>query len=229
MIPSGRMVQFFRTSLLVTMALLSFPVLSGGQAHAQVAISEGECGFSPFISRASAYRQLVSQNDPSIGDFDAPVTVVEYFDPNCSHCKALHPIMKRVIERYRDHARFFMIPFVLWPHSLPQIEALYIAAARGKYHEMLDAQFSAQKPGGLSVQEISDIADETGLDPEWMKTRLAEGRHQTEIINRRNQIRGLGVTGTPTIMINGRFITDSSSKTAACIGQLIERALETGE
>jgi protein-disulfide isomerase len=231
----GRGVSFraLRVTVL-SIAILAFLSFLPDASLAQVAdapanaqAAPAECGFTPYISRTGHYAELVSESDPVVGDFDAPVTVIEYFDPNCGHCRTMHPIMKKVIETYQDRVRFFMIPYVLWPYSLGQIEALYVSAAKGKYYEMLDAQFNVQQPGGLSIDELSDLAESIGIDPDWLKSRVAEGRHQQEIIARRGQIRELGVTGTPTIMINGRYITDSASKTAECIGHLIEEALNT--
>ncbi len=190
---------------------------------------KAECGFSPFISATYNYADLVTTADPFVGEFDASVTVIEYFDPNCGHCKTLHPIMKDVIEKYQDRVRFFMIPFVLWPYSLAQIEALYVAAAKGKYYDMLDAQLNIQRAGGLSMNDLRILAEELEIDPDWLQARVEEGRHQENIINLRQRIIEQGVSSTPTIMINGRYITEPASKTVDCIGKLIEGALVAGK
>jgi len=182
------------------------------------------CSYSPYVSRVQDYANLVTSADPFVGNPNAPVTVLEYIDPNCSHCKHFHPVMKELMERYGDRATFYVVPFVIFPSSLPQIEALYVAAAKGKYYEMLDAQFDAQTPGGLDVDELTALAVQIDIDPDWLEDRIAQGRHQQEIANRRREIMGLGIPGTPALMINGRFITDLSTATADCIGSLIEAA-----
>lgn len=219
-------------ALFVSVICLHSPALSAGQSTDQNRTEidfKAECSYSPYISRSRNFADLVTSADPVVGDIDAPVTVIEYFDPNCGHCKAMHPVMKDIIEKYQDRARFYMVPFVLWEYSLGQIEALYVAAAKGKYYEMLQAQFDNQKAGGLSMNDLRDLAESIDIDPDWLEARVAEGRYQDSILNRRRQIIQKGVTGTPTIMINGRYITESAAKTASCIGQLIEETLVSGD
>jgi protein-disulfide isomerase len=179
-----------------------------------------ECAFSEEIPVVKDYMRLLAISDPFQGNYDADVTVIEYFDPNCPHCKTLHPIMKEVIAANGKRARFYMIPFVLWQYSLPQAEALFVAGQDGKYFEMLEAQYAQQKPGGLSFDELIAIAAGIGLDPVVFKGRLEKGLNQKMILERRQEISSLGVRGTPAVMINGKFV-DSGSKSLNCINQLI--------
>jgi len=191
----------------------------GSQAVQDMA-SIDECGYNEDIPEVEDYMRLITFGDPYMGNFDAGVTVVEYFDPNCPHCKTFHPIMKQVIADNEQHARFFMIPFVLWQYSLAQAEALFVAGQDGKYFEMLDAQYDNQKAGGMSLDELVLLAEDIGLDPEVFRGRLERGLNQRMIIARRQEISDLGIGGTPTVMINGRFIS-SDSKSRECMNQLI--------
>src|SRR5690606_32768031 len=93
-------------------------------------------------SRVENYEDFVSFGDPSAGDPNSDVIVIEFFDPNCPHCKTLHPLMKAAVDSLGSQARFVFRPFVLRPSSLMQIEALHIAAQQGKFFEMLDAQYA---------------------------------------------------------------------------------------
>jgi len=179
-----------------------------------------ECSFTEEIPAVEDYMRLVTFSDPYQGNFEADVTVIEYFDPNCPHCKTLHPIMKEVIAANGQHARFFMIPFVLWQYSLPQAEALFVAGQDGKYFDMLDAQYAAQKPGGMTIDELVSLASDIGLDPVVFRTRLEKGLNQRMILARRQEISELGIRGTPSVMINGKFV-DSGSKSLQCINELI--------
>ena len=129
--------------------------------------------------------------------------------------------MKEVIAANSKNARFFMIPFVLWQYSLPQAEALFVAGQDGKYFEMLDSQYQIQQPGGLSLDQLVALSQDIGLDPVKFRTRLEKGLNQRMIMARREEIRYLGVQGTPALMINGKFV-DSGSKSLTCINQLIK-------
>lgn len=178
------------------------------------------CQFSETIAPVDDYERLITFADPYLGNFEAGVTVIEYFDPNCIHCKSLHPVMKEVIEANSKRARFFFVPFVLWQHSLLQIEALFVAGQDGKYFEMLDRQFELQKPEGMNVEELVAIASEIGLDPVVFRTRLEKGLNLRSIVNRRTEISDIGITGTPAVMINGKVV-DSQSRSLSCLNELI--------
>lgn len=187
-----------------------------------------ECSFTDEIPAVEDYMSLVSFGDPYKGNFDAEVTVIEFFDVNCPHCRTFHPIMEQVVEDSGAHARFFMIPFVLWQYSLLQTEALFVAAQDGLYFEMLQAQYDNQKQGGMNMDELTVLAGDIGLDQQVFRQRLERGLNQRMILERRQQISETGVRGTPSVMINGRFIS-SDSKSRVCLNQLIaETAADKG-
>jgi len=198
-------------------------------AAARARTTQVQCGYTTDISPVEDFGRLVTISDPYLGNLHADVTLIEYFDPNCSHCKTLHPILQKVMLKYADRVRFFMIPYVLWPHSMAQIEALYIAAQEGKYFDMLDAQFNIQKPGGLSLYELRQIASELGMDPDRLQARLERGLYRKDILGKREKIIELGVTGTPTLVINGLFITEPQAKTFDCLSQLLEEELKASD
>ncbi|NBW94587.1 MAG: hypothetical protein EBR20_09585 [Bacteroidetes bacterium] len=178
------------------------------------------CSFASDAPVMDDYLSLVSGLDPWLGRSEADVKVFEFFDPNCPHCATFHPIMKQVVEEMGQHAQFYMIPFPLWRYSLAQTEALYVAAEQGKYFEMIDAQYQAQKPGGMSLDELVSIASQIGLDPDLFLERLERGQYQQMIIERRSRIADAGVRGTPSVMINGRLVA-SESKSRTCMNELI--------
>jgi len=186
-------------------------------------LQTGECAYDlekPFVEN---YRDLVNFNDPSLGNPEAPVVVIEFFDPNCPHCKTTHPIMKQVIEANSEKAWFVIRPFVLWQQSLAQTEALMAAAHEGKYFEMLEAQFSLQKREGLSLEELKSIASQIGMDADLMASRIQQGLFRGIVLRQRESGIEAGVTSVPAVMINGRFV-NRQSRTADCLTELIGEA-----
>ncbi|NNE45637.1 MAG: vitamin K epoxide reductase family protein [Rhodothermales bacterium] len=183
----------------------------------------GECHYDPEKPLVENYRDLVTFSDPSKGNPDASVTVIEFFDPNCPHCATLHPIMEQVVAEYGERAWFVWRPFVLWEYSVSQVEAMYFAAQDNKFFEMMEEQFRRQRQGGIGIDELGEIATQIGLDGELMKTRLSRGLYRNIIMRQRQSGVDAGITSVPAVMINGRFV-QSSSKTAECLGQLIDAA-----
>ncbi len=182
--------------------------------------SPAECRYKPDAPVVTDYERFISIADPYQGAADAPVTVIEFFDPNCPHCKAMHPIMKEVIARNAETAKFYLIPYMVFPYSMLQIEALYVAAQDGKYFEMIDAQFARQRQGGLDMRALREIASELGLDPDRLQASVEKGMHLDQIRSIREDLRALGIRGVPTVMINGRVV-DGESRTVRCITKLI--------
>jgi protein-disulfide isomerase len=181
------------------------------------------CQYDASKARVENYRDFVSFSDPSIGDPNADVIVIEFFDPNCPHCKTLHPLMKVAADSLGSQARFVFRPFVLNQASLMQIEALHIAAQQGKFFEMLEAQYARQGSRSLSMDDKREISQAIGLDYSVLETRLSNQMYRSIALRQRQQAYEAGVTVVPTIMINGRII-DSSARSIACMAEMIADA-----
>jgi len=217
----------FLSGLIVVAVMMSSPGPVDDSLVEEIAPVVDECSYVEDLAPVEDFMSLVSISDPYLGNLDADVTVLEFFDPNCRHCATFHPVMKQVIEDSGQHARFYMIPFPLWRFSLVQTEALYVAAQEGKFFEMLDAQYINQKQGGMSMDEVTVLATDIGLDADLFRERLERGLNQQMIIERRAQIAETGIGGTPAVMINGRIVANDS-KSRICLNQLIAEAV-TGD
>lgn len=202
-------------------AALAGTAAAGTEQLAQAA--PGECRFDSSKPRLDDYMEMVSFSDPSKGNPNAPVTVIEFFDPNCPHCKTMVPVLDQVIADYSDKARFVYRPFVLGPASMRQVEALYAAAQEGTFFEMLNGQFQRQTNRSLTMEELQSIALESGMDWDLLKHRLDNQMFRNIAVRHRNAAADAGVNVVPTIMINGRII-ESASKTVDCIKELIDRS-----
>ena len=58
-----------------------------------------------------------------------------------------------------------------------------------------------------------------------MEQRIRAGAYDDLIQRGNKQVSDVGVSGVPTVLINGRFV-DRSSRTEACLNQFIEEALQ---
>ena len=190
-----------------------------------------DCTFDPTKPAVSNPQRLVNFMDPIAGNRDARVTVVEFFDPNCPACKQFHPVMEYMVENYGDQARFVFKPMPLWSYSVPQIEALYVAQQQDKFSEMLEAQFARLGPehggGGLSTAQLQEIAREIGMDPEALTSELEQGTQRARALQNRQLAAEIGVNATPTVLVNGRFVKNTS-RSAECLAAFIEEAAGDG-
>ncbi|MCY3628873.1 MAG: vitamin K epoxide reductase family protein [Rhodothermaceae bacterium] len=171
--------------------------------------------------------QLIMDYDPVFGPEDAPVIVMEFLDPNCNHCKAVHPNIKALAEAYPDSVRviFKPVPIVGGPtHSLDEIAALYYANDHGVFEEMLDLVFEHQSPAtGLSVDRLAEFADDLGLNEANFRRALSRREFASRTVQTRRFFEGMGFTGVPVVIINGRRVS-SSSRSEYCLKRFIELA-----
>jgi len=166
---------------------------------------------------------LIGFQDVTNGPSDAPVTIIEYFDPNCPHCKDFHDTLKTLMSEFEGQVRFVFKPFPLRAPSLPEIQALYIANQEGKFSEMLDAQYARQNRRGISNSDLRDIASEIGMNPDALMSRIEQKKYRKKIVAQRKKAIKIGVESTPTVLVNGHFI---KSRRPECMRMFIKRALE---
>jgi len=164
---------------------------------------------------------LVGFQDVTVGPSDADVTVIEYFDPNCPHCKTFHGTMKTLVAEYKDSVRFVYKPFPLGRASLPEIQALYAAHQEGKFTEMLEAQYQRQSRSGITKQDLRAIAAEIGMTPDVLMSRVNENEHRERVLRERKRALKIGVDSTPTVLVNGYFV---KSRSLDCMKTFVERA-----
>ena len=179
------------------------------------------CRFDDSVPTLANFDQIVA-GTPSVGDPAAPVRLVEFFDPNCPHCKTLHEAMPQLLAAAGDRAMLHYKPFPLWPYSYQQIEALYLAEDEGKFAQMMDHQMRRQQRGGLSVGELTEIAAEIGMDADQFRRDLNGGKYRSRVNRERSQVSRAGVSSVPKVAIEGRFVA-SRSLMPSCMEYLVEQ------
>lgn len=153
----------------------------------------------------SAYKEhwnelTSSEVAPSVGPKDAKVTVVEFFDFACGHCKALAPVMSRLIKDNPD-VRFIFNPLYFISAASPYAAKVSMAAAKkGKFAEVFDGIMTLPE---LNEDAINQILVDEGLNVDEIKTMIEEKsiRRGLQDIDSISQV--LGVNGVPMIIING--------------------------
>ncbi|MBT8479826.1 MAG: thioredoxin domain-containing protein [Gemmatimonadetes bacterium] len=145
---------------------------------------------------------------PSKGPPDAPITLVEFSDFECPFCVRVLPTLEQVEEAYGDQVRIVYRQFPLngiHPNAQLAAEASLCADAQGKFWEMHDAIFEVR--GKASADELKTIAAELGLDTGVFDGCLDSREFQSRVAEDLEAGRQAGVTGTPALFINGRFLS----------------------
>ncbi len=178
---------------------------------------------------------LVRPDSPTLGAADAPVTLVEFLDPECESCAAFAPAVKRIMAQYDGKIRLVVRYMPLHPNSLRAATLLEAAGEQGKYWEAMDYLFQKQpewgtKHGPPTAAPPPDInvlfdkyAKDLGLDVEKVNSAVKENRFQAKLQRDLTDGRNLGVRQTPTFFVNGRRLVRFSE---ADLRALIEDELK---
>lgn len=147
-----------------------------------------------------------SQHQMIIGDPEAPVTVVEFFDYNCGFCKRALADMNRIVEENPD-VKFVMKEFpVLGEASL---DAHKISLALIRIRPELYTDFHTQLltlEGRKDGNSALELAVSLGADAK----ALEEESNNPEIMNAISEVYeladGLNITGTPSYIVGDEVI-----------------------
>ena len=88
---------------------------------------------------------LIRSYSPILGPEEAPVTIVEFFDPACEACRAFHPIVKDILAEYDGAVRVVLryTPFH-GEGSEQAIRVLEAARMQGIFEPVLEALLEYQ-------------------------------------------------------------------------------------
>ena len=156
--------------------------------------------------------KISADNDPIIGNPDAPITIIEFTDFQCPFCARFHTqTLPLILEEYIEQGKVKLVvrdfPIQsIHPNALPAAVASECANEQGKAKEMHDMLFYNQNEwskqetvGALSL--FSQYATEIQLEQETFDSCLTSGKHIDEIRKDLRDGQSYGVTGTPGFFI----------------------------
>ena len=151
---------------------------------------------------------------PFVGPKDAKVTVVEFFDFNCGHCKSLAPIMAQLMKNNPDVKFVFQPLYFMSEHSPYAAKVSLAAFKKGKFLEVFEGIMTLPE---MNEETINQILVDEGLDVKEIKKMIEEKeiRRGVQDIDSLSQV--MGINGVPMLIINkapfyGRSYTDLQNK-----------------
>lgn len=151
-----------------------------------------------------------------VGPADAKVTVAEFFDYRCPHCKASQAAIKHLLEKGQSVRVAFIERPILTPDSVIAAHAAVASRRQGeKFYVPFHFALMATA-GELPKARILEIAKTVGLDV----ARLEKDMNDPAILDQVKQANALAdrlhFDGTPTFVVNNRII----------IGELTDEQLQ---
>ncbi|OPK06016.1 thioredoxin domain-containing protein [Pseudomonas sp. VI4.1] len=173
-----------------------------------------------FYDRASTVPQATAPvpensalerfNSPSFGPANAPVTIVEFFDPSCESCRAFYPIVKKMMSQHPTDVRLVLRYVKLHKGSEEAIRLLEAARKQGVFAPVLEAVLEAQPQWHDDAQASAawDAAAQAGLDVAKAREEMVSPEITATIERDAADAKTVGVRGTPTFFVNGKPLTN---------------------
>ena len=168
---------------------------------------------------------IATDDQPSKGNPKALVTIVEFTDFECPSCARQHPVLDRIMSEFGDRVQLVVRDFPLSQHANARkaAEAAEAAREQGKYWEYVSVLFRNQS--ALGIDKLRQYATELGLDRTRFDASLDSGKFTEKIQRDLVDGRKLGISGTPTLYINGKRVSDNSYES---VKSAVEAALKGG-
>jgi protein-disulfide isomerase len=162
---------------------------------------------APAVSTSQS-STLVRAHSPVIGNKDAPVTIVEFFDPACETCRAMYPIVKNIMADHGDRLRLVIRYAPFHKGSDDAVRILEMARKQGIYVKVLEAMLEAQPEWAdhhrPDISKAWTAAASAGLDVTAARSGMMAADVTAVLEQDMADIRALGVRQTPTFFVNGK-------------------------
>jgi protein-disulfide isomerase len=193
-------------------------------------------GEHPFADAAQTLN--AGLNGPSRGPATAPVTVVEFSDLQCPHCKAAHPILDKLLAE-DTNVRLVYQNFPLPGHDWADMAAGYADCIGRKsgpnsndnFWKFVSAVFDAQSgiTAANAAEKLTALADQSGEKGTEIAACAASPDTTARVQHSIALGKSVGVNATPTVFINGRTISSLASVPFDTLKQLVDFAATDGK
>jgi protein-disulfide isomerase len=160
-------------------------------------------------SAASVDRTALERaHSPSKGRADAPVVIVEFFDPACGTCRDFYPKVKQLMADNPNRIRLVMRYTPFHKGSDKVVAVLEAARRQGKFWQALEALFAGQDDWASNHTAKVDLTwkylNGIGLNMEQLAFDMTAPDLQQAVAQDLNDANALGVSQTPEYFVNGR-------------------------
>lgn len=163
------------------------------------------------VNAGNGYQEINPPLNTSTGA--DKVEVIEYFWFGCPHCFAFEPTINGWVDKKPDHAEFLREAPPLNPGWIDHSKAFYAAEIMGVTEDIFEPLFNAIHVDKRRLRKADDIAafvGELGVDSDKFLKTMNSFAVKTRINQAMNKAAASGITGVPSIVINGKYLTSNS-------------------
>jgi protein-disulfide isomerase len=171
----------------------------------------------------------------NMGDPNAPILMEVYSDFQCSACNIFaQQVEPAVVEQYVETSQVYIV-YRHYPildrgtnESRQSANASMCAAEQDRfwdYHDMLFANVRGVNAGSFTDRRLNAFAEALGMDTAAFSACLRENRYQNVITEDVTMAQQLGLTGTPSVFVNGTQIAPGFVPTFEALEEAFEAEL----
>lgn len=180
--------------------------------------------------RDSDYREI-PQQPIATGD---RIEVIDFFFYGCQYCNELNP----KLERWRQRGKpadvvFRRMPVVRHDSWIPLAKTYYTLEAMGEVDRLHNAVYHGYHIEDLYMSQekvISEWAGKNGLDRDKFMAIYRSDETRQKVDKARKATVDYDIQGTPSLVVDGKYLTDgSSSKTIDILDRMVRLARQQRE
>ena len=153
-------------------------------------------------------QKLVRNGSPIVGNPNAPITILEWGDFQCTFCYRFHEsslsiIHKEYIETGKVNLVFKDFP-LNGPDSILAAEASYCAKDQGRYwayHDELYTNWAGERTGWINYDSLNKFAESVELELEQFRSCLTDHKYRQKVLELEKFGREIGIDATPSFLI----------------------------
>jgi protein-disulfide isomerase len=143
--------------------------------------------------------ELVSTTSPMLGNPQGSVILVQFLDYQCGHCKAMQPILDKLISENPQLKVVSKNLAILGPNSEVAAKASIAANMQGKFQALHALLEQSKEP--LTQEKILALAKEAGLDVPKLEQDMKSETVSKEMASSHQLAQKIGLGGTPAFIV----------------------------
>ena len=159
-------------------------------------------------SKLRTSSKLIENGSPILGDSNAPITILEWGDYQCTFCHKFHQnTLNAIIEDYIKTGKVKMIfkDFPLnGPDSILAAEAAYCADDQKKYwqyHDELYKNWGGERTGWVTRESLDRFATTVNLNLDEFNECLDSHKYQNRVNAHYEFGKEIGIDATPSFLV----------------------------
>jgi len=151
--------------------------------------------------------------NPPIGEARGRIEVIEFFHYGCTACNRLEPLLVEWLRKLPADVSFRRVPALRRQDWIPLTRLYFSLEALGELDRLHGQAYRAIHEQGLNLSNSSELlpwAARNGIDEKRLADILDSDETTAQVQRARDQTAAYGVRSTPSIAVDGRYLTNAA-------------------